>query len=103
MQDEVWQAALGEIEVTLSRGNFLTWFKNTSLVKAEDGIVVVGVSNVFIKQQLEKKYNDLIASTLRKQGIKVEKLDYKMVPNSESQKLVYPKLLIVQANVHLPN
>lgn len=86
MQDEVWQAALGEIEVTLSRGNFLTWFKNTSLVKAEDGIVVVGVSNVFIKQQLEKKYNDLIASTLRKQGIKVEKLDYKMVPNIDSQK-----------------
>jgi len=86
VQDEVWQAALGEIEVTLSRGNFLTWFKNTSLVKAEDGIVVVGVSNVFIKQQLEKKYNDLIASTLRKQGIKVEKLDYKMVPNIDSQK-----------------
>lgn len=85
MQDEVWQAALGEIEVTLSRGNFLTWFKNTSLVKAEDGIVVVGVSNVFIKQQLEKKYNDLIASTLRKQGIKVEKLDYKMVPMAETK------------------
>jgi len=79
VQDEVWQAALGEIEVTLSKGSFLTWFKNTSLVKAEDGVVIVGVSNVFIKQQLEKKYNNLIAETLRKQGIKVDRLDYKMV------------------------
>jgi chromosomal replication initiation ATPase DnaA len=60
VQDDVWRAALGEIEVTLSRGNFVTWFKNTELLKAEGGLVVVGVSNVFIKQHLENKYSDLI-------------------------------------------
>jgi chromosomal replication initiator protein len=80
VQDDVWQAALGEIEVSLSRGNFVTWFKNTALIKAGDGLVVIGINNVFIKQHLEKKYNDLIISTLRKQGIKVDKLEYKMMP-----------------------
>jgi len=79
MQDEVWQAALGEIEVSLSRGSFITWFKNTSLVSAEDGLIVVGVTNVFIKQHLEKKYNDLISATLKKQGVKVDRIEYKMV------------------------
>src|ERR1017187_2877525 len=78
-QDEVWQAVLGEIEVTLSHGNFVTWFKNTRLVKREDGEIVVGVTNPFIKQTLEKKYGDLIVKTLRKQGVKVEQVEYKTV------------------------
>jgi chromosomal replication initiator protein len=85
VQDDVWQAALGEIEVSLSRGNFVTWFKNTALVKAEEGLVVIGVNNVFIKQHLEKKYNDLIVTTLKKQGIKVDNVEYKMMP-AQAQK-----------------
>lgn len=78
-QDDVWQAVLGELEVTLSRGNFVTWLKNTSLVKAEDGLVVIGVANVFIKQHLQKKYGDLITETLSKHGVKVNQIEYKMV------------------------
>lgn len=91
VQDDVWQAALGEIEVSLSRGNFVTWFKNTTLLKAEDGLVIVGVTNVFIKQHLEKKYSDLIASTLKKQGVKVNKIEYKMT-QQVSQKPVLPSV-----------
>ncbi len=86
MQDEVWQAALGEIEVILSHGSFITWFKNTSLVGVENGVVTIGVSNVFIKHHLEKKYNDLISSTLQKQGIKVSKVEYKMVTMAAPKK-----------------
>jgi chromosomal replication initiator protein len=82
VQDDVWQAALGEIEVSLSRGSFITWFKNTALLKAENGLVIVGVTNVFIKQHLEKKYSDLISTTLSKQGIKVERIEYKMMSAS---------------------
>lgn len=82
MQDDVWQAVLGELEILLSRGAFITYFKNTTLVKAENGLVVVGVNNVFIKQHLEKKYSDLIADTLKKQGVKVDNVDYKMVSSS---------------------
>jgi chromosomal replication initiator protein len=87
VQDEVWQAALGEIEVSISRGNYITWFKNTALLKAENGLVVVGVTNVFIKQHLDKKYSDLISETLKKQGIKVNRIEYKMMsapPKTES-------------------
>jgi chromosomal replication initiator protein len=79
VQDEVWQAALGEIEVSLSRGSFITWFKNTALISADDGVIVVGVTNVFIKQHLEKKYDDLISDTLKKQGVKVDSIEYKMI------------------------
>ena len=85
-QDGLWQAVLGEIELSISRGNFVTWFKNTSLVKQVDGVVTVGVPNIFIKQQLERKYNDLVVQTLRKNGIAVETVEYKIVAPPPSSK-----------------
>ncbi|MCA9330513.1 hypothetical protein KC957_00540, partial [Candidatus Saccharibacteria bacterium] len=58
MHDEVWQAVLGEIELSISRGSFVTWFKRTRLLKCTDEQVVIGVGTIFIKQQMEKRYND---------------------------------------------
>ena len=77
-QDKLWQAVLGDIEITLSRGNYLTWFKNTQLLKHDSDKLVIGVPNVFIKQQLEKKYNDLVTDTLRKNGVNVPAVEYKI-------------------------
>jgi chromosomal replication initiator protein DnaA len=54
----LWQAVLGEIELSISRGNFITWFKNTALLKQDEERIVVGVPNVFIKNQLEKSTTD---------------------------------------------
>ena len=76
--DSVWQSVLGEIEVSVSRGNFLTWFKNTCLLKQTDDTAVIGVPNIFIKQQLESKYSDLLLKTLQKNGVTVSRLEFKM-------------------------
>jgi chromosomal replication initiator protein len=74
----LWQAVLGEIELSVSRGNFVTWFKKTTLLQHTDEAVVIGVPNVFIKQQLERKYNDLILETLKKNGVEPQRVDYKI-------------------------
>lgn len=81
-QDAVWQAVLGELEVTLSQGNFVTWFKNTQLLKHDGGEIVIGVTNPFVKQTLEKKYGELITKTLNKQGVDVKSISYKMLSAS---------------------
>jgi len=81
-QDSLWQAVLGEIELSVSRGNFVTWFKNTCLLKQTEDSVVIGVPNVFVKNQLEKKYGDLIKDTLGKNGVSVKQIDYKMAAAS---------------------
>lgn len=39
--DSLWQSVLGEIELSTSRASYLTWFKNTVLVKNQDGVVVI--------------------------------------------------------------
>jgi chromosomal replication initiator protein len=78
MQDKTWQAVLGEIELSVSRGNFATWFKNTRLLRYKDGVLVIGVANVFIKQQLEKKFNQLVTDTLAKNGVTPDVIEYKI-------------------------
>ena len=80
VQDDVWQAVLGELELSVTRPAYLTYFKNTSLLKAEGGQVVIGVNNVFVKETIEKKFNDLVLNTLKKQGINAQEVFYKMTP-----------------------
>src|SRR5437868_8239698 len=74
----LWQAVLGEIELSISRGNYVTWFKNTQLVRQKDDVVTVGVPNIFVKNQLEKKFNDLVLEVLAKNGVKPERVEYKI-------------------------
>ncbi|MGZ6004849.1 MAG: chromosomal replication initiator protein DnaA [Candidatus Saccharimonadales bacterium] len=78
MNDGLWQAVLGEIELSVSRASFMTWFKNTKMLRLKDNILVIGVPNVFIKQQLEHKFNDLIAETLKKNGVQPQSIEYKI-------------------------
>ena len=77
-ESTLWQAVLGEIEVSISRGNFVTWFKNTQLIRYKDNIAVVGVPNVFIKNQLENKFHELVISVLAKNGAKADRVEYKI-------------------------
>lgn len=74
----LWQAVLGEIELSVSRGNFVTWFKNTQLLRQKDGVVIIGVPNIFVKNQLERKFNDLILEVLSKNNVKPDVVEYKI-------------------------
>jgi chromosomal replication initiator protein len=87
-KEAIWRAVLGELEVTLSHGHFITWFKSTQLLEASDGQIVIGVNNPFVRQTLEKKYAGLITETLTKQGIEVKSIGYKMLPAGKTAKIV---------------
>ena len=67
---ELWQAALGELELTLftqtgSKTHYSTWFKNTFVSSFENLRVVVGVPNGFTKAWLEKKYHTHILKAIQ--------------------------------------
>lgn len=84
--DAIWQAVLGEIELSVSPGNFITWFKNTRLLKNTGDTVTIGVNNIFGKQQLESKYNQLIRDTLAKNGLTPTKLEFKTHSSVQAKK-----------------
>lgn len=95
MQDSLWQAALGEIELSVSRASFVTWFKNTTLTKRKDGVLIVGVGNIFIKNQLEKKYDTLIKTTLKNNGVLSSSVEYKISPVSATHKKIEEDPVVV--------
>ena len=53
--EEAWQSALGEIEITIGRGSYVTWIKSARLVTYEDGQFVIGVPNGYIKEWMEHR------------------------------------------------
>jgi len=72
---QVWQAALGELQVKVPGPSFQTWLKNTSIAAFEgnDKVVIIAVPSNFAKEWLEKRYLKLIAETLNNVlGYKVE-------------------------------
>jgi chromosomal replication initiator protein len=61
---DVWVRCLKDIEIEVSKANFNTWFKNTAIIREEEGIVFVGVPNEFVKDWLIQKYHKLIVKSL---------------------------------------
>ncbi|HET9852239.1 MAG TPA: chromosomal replication initiator protein DnaA [Candidatus Limnocylindrales bacterium] len=61
---QVWRAALGELQVTLSPANFETWLRDTALVDVDDTRFRIAVPNGFAKDWLESRYRSLISQTL---------------------------------------
>jgi len=62
---QLWQATLGELEILLSKANFTTWFKNTTISSYDDDRITLSVPNIFTKEWLEKKYHQAILKAIR--------------------------------------
>ncbi|MFA5163699.1 MAG: chromosomal replication initiator protein DnaA [Patescibacteria group bacterium] len=55
--EQIWQSVLGEMEVSLSKVNFITWFKDTFISSFENNRAIICVPNAFVKRWLEEKYH----------------------------------------------
>ena len=74
--DELWTRSLGELELQISRPNFLTWLKNSKLVNNNDGDAVVALPNHFAKEWVEAKYGKAILGILRTEDCSIRKITY---------------------------
>jgi chromosomal replication initiator protein len=84
LTNQLWDAVLGELELTISKANFTTWFKNTFIHSLDENSAVVGVPNAFTKAWLENKYHNHILDALNKssQG-KIDSIIYKVTTNKD--------------------
>lgn len=73
---DLWQSVLVEIELSVSKANFTTWFKDTHIVKEENGVVVLSVPNAFVKEWLLTKYHSNILKSLRGLKSSVNSIEY---------------------------
>jgi chromosomal replication initiator protein len=85
----LWQAALGELEIVLSKASFTTWFKDTFIYSFDNEVAVIGVPDSFHKEWLENKFHNQILKTLAKLShSKIKEVKYKVVTKKD---LALPK------------
>ena len=68
--EDIWKAVLGEMELSVSRAHFSTWFKNTTVIARDQNSMTVSVPNGFVKEWLENKFNRQILTSIHKLSMK---------------------------------
>ncbi len=88
--NELWQAALGEMELKLSKANFTTWFKSTFITSFETGEIAVAVPNAFTKTWLEKKYHkDIFGSLQNITGGGIKSIIYRVETRAPEAQVIH--------------
>jgi chromosomal replication initiator protein len=77
-KEELWQATLAQIQLTISPANFATWFRDTNILRQENGRVIVSVANSFSKEWLQNKYGKTILKTLYSLDDKIKEVAYEV-------------------------
>jgi chromosomal replication initiator protein len=84
-QEHLWQAALGQLELRVSQGNFLTWFRGTHIIEVKDGVVVVETPSAFAHEWLSKKYHKSILEVLQGLDASVAAVHFTIHSQSKTQ------------------
>jgi chromosomal replication initiator protein len=61
---EIWDIALGDLQIQVSKPNFRTWFSKTAGISYENNQFTIGVPNTFAAEYLEKNQLSLIEKAL---------------------------------------
>ncbi len=61
---QIWETALGGLQIQVSKPNFRTWFSKTTGLSYQDNQFIIGVPNTFAAEYLEKNQHALIEKAL---------------------------------------
>jgi chromosomal replication initiator protein len=61
---EIWEAALGELQLQISRTNYNTWLRDTTGLSFDGDKFIIGVSSPFAIDYLEQRLASIIQKTL---------------------------------------
>lgn len=76
--EQIWQAILGHLEVSLSKANFNTWLKNTHISeRSEEGITVL-VPSTYHKDWISGKYHAEMLRALKRIAPEIRTIEYKV-------------------------
>ena len=60
----VWDAALGQLQIHVTKPNYDTWLKDTQGLRLGDGQFVVGVPTEFVKEWLATRMRTVVSQTV---------------------------------------
>jgi chromosomal replication initiator protein len=75
---QLWQAILGSLEVSLSKANFNTWFKNTSVIERGNDYIIIAVPSAFNRDWISTKYHHEMLKALKTIAPEVKEIKYQV-------------------------
>lgn len=99
---ELWNNTLSQIELEVSKATFNTWFKNTTLIKFEDGTATIGVPNQMTKDWFVDKYHKLVLRFMRQIADGVRAIEYMVVRPDEKDRVIAEAKMQPSLNAELP-
>jgi len=112
-EKEIWKNVLVDIELQLSKPNFLTWFKNSELLNVDkkNGVVLVGFPNNFAKEWVKTRYHKLILTSLRAVDETIKNIEYTVISQTKiiqknqqnknkEDKQTYPQSTLIESKVN---
>lgn len=88
---QLWEACLGELELSLTKANFITWFRQSFILECLNDNLVIAVPNTFTKTWMENKYHQKILKSLQHitEG-KIKHIHFKVAPVSKKEVVMIP-------------
>lgn len=80
---DIWKNVLAEVEQSIPREQYSTWFTGTELVGVDGDVVTIGVPNVFKIKQLEKKYFGILREAFQHNKVNAREIKYIVQSNAK--------------------
>ncbi len=106
---QAWLAAIGQLQMEMSKASYDTWVRSTEMVSYEDGIFTIGVPNAYARDWLDSRLSSTVTRILTglmeaPQDVKfiVWHKDYQPQPEEKPREVVstaapsQPAILITQ-------
>lgn len=72
----LWKKILSDLELQISKPNFVTWLKNSLLTNQQDDTITIALPNNFSKEWVENKYSKLILNVCRQYNPSIKKVRF---------------------------
>jgi chromosomal replication initiator protein len=95
---EIWDTALGELQLQVSKANFRTWLEKTKGLNYQDNQLILSVPNTFVAEYLDKNLRSLIEKTL----IGITQSDVKVIFTVDNRSYVVEVQPANQGNLLVP-
>lgn len=93
--DQLWKIALGQLELQVSQGNFLTWFRQTKVKERTPNTITIETDSPFAYEWLSRKYYQVILQTLQGLDQAIMKVEFSISSQSNQKRAVRKNFHIV--------
>lgn len=83
--EQVWKAAMGELEITVSKANFSTWFRETFLYHQDKNSITLAVPSDFHLDWIKRNYHADVLKVLQKYFPETKELKYKIALRKQAE------------------